>query len=242
MPNETFVFLLKPDAMIRRYVGARVLKEVMRLNPRPLVFRQMRLSRSFLEDVHYVEHNSKDFFDFLIDYVSTNQTGVIIFEGDNLVSRVRQLLGPTKPEEAAQQSPHSLRARYGIFGGINCAHASESPQVGETEVNNFRRHLGLLDESQAVERINSYIDCYIDWPYIDTMRYREISYSLTRGEITRKVAAETFYQLLAKESTNHSKADLEKMADVMVKNCLRNNPKSPLEPIKSESIRPTKTS
>jgi hypothetical protein len=49
-------------------------------------------------------------------------------------------LGETRIHEAW---PGSLRERYGIFGGVNCLHLSDSPETGDKETALWRRYVPL---------------------------------------------------------------------------------------------------
>jgi hypothetical protein len=56
------------------------------------------------------------------------------------LERMRYELGETRIHEAR---PGSLRERYGIGGGVNVLHISDSAESGEHEIELWRRHLPL---------------------------------------------------------------------------------------------------
>ena len=58
----------------------------------------------------------------------------MILEGENVISRVRELLGPTDPAEAAEGT---IRGDFGVDKTKNVVHASDSPESAEIEINRF---------------------------------------------------------------------------------------------------------
>ncbi len=55
----------------------------------------------------------------------------IVYEGENAVAKIRQLLGPTDPSQAP---PGSIRREFGQTIMINAAHASDSPENAAREM------------------------------------------------------------------------------------------------------------
>ena len=51
-----------------------------------------------------------------------------------MISRVRELLGPTDPAEAAEGT---IRGDFGVDKTKNVVHASDSPESAEIEINRF---------------------------------------------------------------------------------------------------------
>lgn len=92
---------------------------------------------------HYGEHDGKSFFPWLIDMI-TAPAGVcvLILEGDGVVKKIRDLLGPTFVEEAIKVKG-TLRGKYGVTKGVNVAHASDSPESGQRETELWINELDL---------------------------------------------------------------------------------------------------
>jgi len=218
--EDKMLLFLKPDAVVRRYVGARILKEVTKLDPTISVFKNLSVPKNFLAETHYRAHQNKFFFSWLLDYVSVGQVLVLVIEGEGLVSKVRSLLGPTQPEKAAATSPSSLRARYGIFGGVNCAHASESKEASAEEVIRWKEKFALVTDPDAKRKVQEYIQKYIDYPMIDSMRYRELSEEITSKTMGPLEGKEAFQRLLRVENPTGDNTVINNLADVMVRNCL----------------------
>ena len=156
---ERTLVLLKPDAILRRQVGVDVLKSIEKLeNVSILAFKEDEVPESVAR-AHYAEHEEKPFFLPLIDMI-TLPTGIcaLILEGEGVVSKVRTLLGPTFIGKAKEEAPDSLRGRYGVWQGINVAHASDSPESGARETDLWQKKFGLkIKPVKAVKAVKNYI-------------------------------------------------------------------------------------
>ncbi|MCR8453750.1 MAG: hypothetical protein NDP13_02010 [Crenarchaeota archaeon] len=206
----SLVFFLKPDAVARRYAGARSLKMLMdnASDIEFLCFEEIRACKDFLADQHYVEHKGKFFFDWLVDYIASGPILVSIIRTTNEgVSKIREILGPTFPEKAEIEAPNSIRARYGIMAGVNIAHASDSTESAKREASiwipylrdEFRIDISKSNPRVVEDAIQGYIQTYIDYPMVDPIRYRELL-RLVISDIERRHEVETrIAKLLALE-------------------------------------------
>ncbi len=227
------VFFLKPDAVIRRYVGARVLKTLLEgiESIKLLTFEKILVDKSFLADLHYSEHKGKFFFDWLVDYTAVAPIYFIMIEGnEEHVEKIRTLLGPTIVQKAIVEAPATIRARYGIYGGVNVAHASDSVSSAIRESNIWesylRDKLGLMigETEEVIRRIENYIDSYIDYPIIDNRRYIELSKRLSNHPEEKESIRQKFIELLSKETDQEflqgHPNKVEEFAEILVRNAL----------------------
>lgn len=218
MIQEMLLVFLKPDAVIRRYVGAQVTRELLDTGLTVERFGEPRPSREFLARSHYAPHKGKFFYDWLISYVSSGPLMAFILSGESAVSKVRSLLGATNPKDAEL---NSIRGRYGIPGGINVAHASDSAKNGRLEVELWTKMLTGWNRNDVSPRKDAarYGDRYIDFPMLDSERYRELTRWLARGDLVKDKGLRCFQQLLAKESDLDGES-VAALARVMVENAL----------------------
>jgi len=77
------------------------------------------------------EHKGKDFFERLVNYMSSGPIFITVWSGDDAVRVGRQLAGTTDPLQA---NPGSIRGRYGLPMPINTVHCSDSLESSEREV------------------------------------------------------------------------------------------------------------
>ena len=90
---------------------------------------------------HYDFLQDRPFFPWLVDLM----TALPLVVGR--VSAEPQALGVMRYDlgetQIAKARPGSLRERYGIFGGLNCLHLSDSPETGAAEVKRWSEHVQL---------------------------------------------------------------------------------------------------
>ncbi|MHA1368840.1 MAG: nucleoside-diphosphate kinase [Promethearchaeota archaeon] len=151
--KEITLVLLKPDAVLRRQIGVSILKKIMELDGASVTsFKETKVSRE-LAKKHYAEHETKDFFPWLIEMI-THPAGVIVLviEGVNIVEKIRSLLGPTFVGEAKEKAG-SLRGSFGLARGVNVAHASDKPESGKRESKLWMDALGLKPDRASAEKL-----------------------------------------------------------------------------------------
>ncbi|XP_054644670.1 nucleoside diphosphate kinase 7 [Dunckerocampus dactyliophorus] len=85
----------------------------------------------------YVEHQSKLFFNSLVQLVSSAPVVALELMGDEAVSVWRKLLGPSDPEVARREAPQSIRAQFGTDSGKDVAHGSDSLAAAARELEFF---------------------------------------------------------------------------------------------------------
>ncbi|KAM8875284.1 nucleoside diphosphate kinase homolog 7 isoform 2-T2 [Spinachia spinachia] len=85
----------------------------------------------------YVEHQSKPFFNNLVQYVSSGPLVALELMGDEAVSVWRRLLGPTDSSAARKEAPRSVRAQFGTDAVKNVGHGSDSLAAAARELEFF---------------------------------------------------------------------------------------------------------
>ena len=96
---------------------------------------------SELVEQHYDFLQGRPFFPWLVDFMSALPLLVGKLEADAAdLEQMRFELGETRIHESR---PGSLRERFGIFGGVNCLHLSDSQESGDKETALWARYLGL---------------------------------------------------------------------------------------------------
>lgn len=235
MDTVRLVFFLKPDAVIRRYVGARTLKTLITKvkNLKFLTFEEISPAKEFLAEQHYGEHKGKFFFDWLVDFTISAPIYFIMIETyPENISKIREILGPTLVQKAAEEAPGTIRGKYGIYGGVNVAHASDSLESAKRESKIWeeylREHHGIdvnnANEQAVLEKIESYINSYIDYPIIDNTRYMELSIELSMDPSKKEEIKRKFIELLEKETSEDFRTKrreyLENLADILIRNAL----------------------
>jgi nucleoside-diphosphate kinase len=126
--ERTFI-IIKPDAVQRGLIG----EILQRFERRGLKIVAMRLKQvdESLARRHYAEHEGKGFFQGLVNFITSAPVVAIVVEGTNAVAQVRQMVGATKPGEAA---PGTIRADYALEIGRNLVHASDKVETANREI------------------------------------------------------------------------------------------------------------
>jgi nucleoside-diphosphate kinase len=125
---ERTLVLLKPGCLQRRIVGE-VLNRFERKGLKIIALKLLRMDRPMVE-AHYAEHRGKDFYDKLAEYTLSGPVVALILEGEEAVSVVRRLTGPTSLGDAL---PGTIRGDYAARTRLNIVHASDSPAGAERE-------------------------------------------------------------------------------------------------------------
>ena len=100
----------------------------------------------------YGEHKGKSFYDFLIDYITSDFiVGMELVKRD-AIKEWRSFIGPTNVEKAKLEAPNSIRAIFGN-GGKNTVHGSDSAESVAREINivfNKIQHQPMLTNCACV--------------------------------------------------------------------------------------------
>ena len=132
MAEESTLVICKPDAVRRRLVGE-ILRRVERKGLRIAEMRMMRIDED-LAGRHYDEHREKPFFGELVDFITSGDVVVARVEGEQAVSVVRTLMGPTDPASAP---PGTIRGDFATVITENLVHGSDSTESAKRELNLF---------------------------------------------------------------------------------------------------------
>ena len=82
----------------------------------------------------YKVHQTKPFYGDLCNYLSSGPIVVMILEGENAISKNRELMGATDPINASEGT---LRKMYGISIDKNSVHGSDSEENARIEISFF---------------------------------------------------------------------------------------------------------
>lgn len=128
MAKEISCVIVKPDGVGKSVVG----KIIDRLEGEGFRLLAARMIRPTAERMgeFYAEHRGKPFYEGLLKFITTGPAVVTVWEGENVISRVRALIGATDPKKAA---PGTFRGQWGTDNRRNLVHASDSPSSGARE-------------------------------------------------------------------------------------------------------------
>lgn len=129
---ETSLILFKPDAIAKNLTGA-VLARFQAEGFFIRAIKMMQLDHAILAD-HYSHISDKPFFPEIVAFMSKTPVIALALEGDNVIARVRDLLGPTDSQAAPKGT---IRGDFGEDKMVNVCHASDSPEAAAAELKRF---------------------------------------------------------------------------------------------------------
>lgn len=137
MLEQTLV-LIKPDGLKKSLTG-NILTRLSETKLEIVATKITRVSRGLAKE-HYKHMQDRPFFEELIKYIcgelhERRKVMAMVYWGEDAISKVRELVGSTNPEEA---DPVSIRGAYGRITtkGIyeNVIHTSRDKEEAEREI------------------------------------------------------------------------------------------------------------
>lgn len=129
MAMETTLIILKPDAVQRGLMG-QVLGRFETKGLTVVGGKFLQVPKAQAEK-HYAEHAGKGFYDGLIAFFTSSPVLVLAIRGNNAIAVCRTLIGATNGQKA---DPGTIRGDFGMSGGFNLIHGSDSAESAEREL------------------------------------------------------------------------------------------------------------
>lgn len=129
--QKTFL-MVKPDGVKRQLVG----EIVDRFERKGFVLKGAKLMQISpeLAKKHYAEHAERPFFGELVEFITSGPVFAMVWEGENVISVARLMMGATNPEQSA---PGTIRGDYSTTVSHNVIHGSDSLASAEREIGLF---------------------------------------------------------------------------------------------------------
>jgi len=137
MALERTLAIIKPDAVAKNFIGE-ILAQIEENGLHIIASKMTHLSKEEVEEF-YSEHSKHPFYNSLVKYMSSGPVMVQIFEGENAIEALRNIMGATKPIEAKKGTIRNLYANHEPVNGTyeNAIHGSDSIQSAGREINFF---------------------------------------------------------------------------------------------------------
>lgn len=126
---ERTLVLIKPDAFAKHYSGD-IIKRYENEGFRIIAMKLMQMTER-LASKHYAEHIGRPYYDDLVSFMTSAPLIALVLEGEDAISRVREINGKTNPKDAAEGT---IRKLYAESGSRNAVHASDSPESAAREI------------------------------------------------------------------------------------------------------------
>ena len=129
---EQTLSIIKPDA-VERNLENKIKSFFQKNNIKILKSKKVKISKEEASEFYKI-HQAKPFYDKLCNYLSSGPIVAMILEGEDVISKNRQLMGATDPGKAKEGT---LRKMYGISIDKNSVHGSDSVENGKIEIDFF---------------------------------------------------------------------------------------------------------
>ena len=148
---ENTLCIIKPDAVKNGFIED-INEKIKESGIKITKSKRLTLDREIAENF-YAEHSERPFFGELVDFMTSGDCVIQVLEGDDVVSKYRELMGSTNPAEADEGT---LRKSFATSLGENAVHGSDSLQSAEREIaimnDLFQRELWILTQQNSEQK------------------------------------------------------------------------------------------
>ena len=132
MAIERTFSIIKPDAVANNVIGD-IYAIFEKAGLHIVAAKMLQLTREQAEGF-YAVHRERPFFGELVEFMTSGPVLIQVLEGENAISRNREVMGATNPQDAA---PGTIRATFARTIDENAVHGSDGPDTAKTEIAYF---------------------------------------------------------------------------------------------------------
>lgn len=142
-PVQSTVAVIKPEVEPdkREEVIQRIKEAGFKIQFEKEVILTKELAKQF-----YQEHEGKEFYEGLTDYMASGPTQFMVLTREDAVSGWRAIMGPTDPQHAIEVAPDSLRAKFGVDAMKNVVHGSSNVENAMKVIKEFLPEVEILPD------------------------------------------------------------------------------------------------
>ena len=130
MEKEQTLAIIKPDGIEH----TEEIIDILYKNGLTIVDYDLRLLDEEIVADHYSHLIDKPFFPEIVSYMTSAPVALMILEGENAVSTLRKVMGPT---DSTQAAPDTIRGKFGTDKSTNAIHGSDSVENAQIEIKRF---------------------------------------------------------------------------------------------------------
>jgi nucleoside-diphosphate kinase len=143
MAVERTISIIKPDAVAKNVIG-KIYSRFEQAGLKIVAAKMMHLSTAQAEGF-YAVHRERPFFRDLVDFMTSGPVMIQVLEGEDAVTKNRELMGATNPAEAEQGT---IRADFAETIDENAVHGSDSLENAAIEIAYFFSTLELCPRTR----------------------------------------------------------------------------------------------
>ena len=140
MSIEQTLSIIKPDATKRNLTG-KINSKLEDSGLKIIAQKRILLSKNQAEDFYKV-HQERPFYNDLVKFMISGPVVVQVLEGENAVSKNREVMGATNPEEA---DDGTIRKEFALSLEANSVHGSDSLDNAKIEISFFFSQIELVN-------------------------------------------------------------------------------------------------
>jgi len=129
---EQTLSIIKPDAVKKGVIG-KIVDRFESNGLRIAAMKKMQLDANKAGDF-YAVHKERPFYGELVEFMTSGPVVVMVLEGENAMTKNRDLMGATNPAEA---EAGTIRADFAESIDANAVHGSDSVENATIEINFF---------------------------------------------------------------------------------------------------------
>ena len=126
---ERTLLIIKPDAVAQNVIGE-IIRRLEESDVRVAELKKVYLTPERAAEF-YAVHKERPFYNDLLDFMTSGPCVPIALDRDNAVAFLREIIGSTNPEEAAEGT---IRKDFATNIQNNAVHASDSVENAAAEV------------------------------------------------------------------------------------------------------------
>lgn len=132
MSVERTLSIIKPDAIKKNVIG-KIIARFEQANLKVVAAKMVHLSVEKAQEF-YAVHKERPFFNDLVNFMASGPVLVQVLEGENAITKNRDIMGATNPKEAAAGT---IRADFANSIDENAVHGSDAPETAKEEISFF---------------------------------------------------------------------------------------------------------
>ena len=140
MSIEQTLSIIKPDATKRNLTG-KINSKLEDSGLKIIAQKRILLSKTQAEDFYKV-HQERPFYNDLVKFMISGPVVVQVLEGENAVSKNREVMGATNPEEAEDGT---IRKEFAESLEANSVHGSDSLENAKIEISFFFSRIEIVN-------------------------------------------------------------------------------------------------
>jgi nucleoside-diphosphate kinase len=137
---EKTLSIVKPDGVQKHLIGE-VIKRFENHGLKVIGLKMISMDKKEAEGF-YAVHRGKPFFESLTTFMSSGPSIVMVLEGENAISKTRELMGATDPKQAKEGT---LRCQFATNIEKNIVHGSDGPETAAFEIPYFFNVLEIFE-------------------------------------------------------------------------------------------------